>query len=130
MELQKKICKYCGKQEEMAKSCDTCLDCRIKLSKKVKTNSPRKYYWANREKILEELRKRRAKERAAGIKFAWPKEKAEKPRWTVEYIKTEGGYMWRAWFRNPATERLVKFESDEVFDTIALAKQDYCKATR
>lgn len=38
--------------------------------------------------------------------------------------------MWRAWFRNPSTGRLVKFESAQTFNTIDGARYDYEDATK
>lgn len=129
MALEKKACEYCGKLELMAHSCNACLACRIKQANKTKNKYARNYYERHRAKILQKMKDKRNKERAAGIKFAMPKEPKRAPRWTVEYIKLEGGYTWRAWFRNPETGRLVKFESGRQFETLLMAKKDYSKAT-
>jgi len=108
----------------MSKSQDDCLDCRIKKHReKERARSLAKYY-RYREKILE---KRRAKSKH----WHWDRTtEGRKNRWTLEFIKTKYGYMWRAWFRNPETERLVKFESARYFSKIEEAKEDYEKATR
>lgn len=135
MGLEIKICKMCGKREEMASGCDTCLACRVKLFNSKYMNTRRRYYIKNREAILEKAKARREKKiqldkEGGKIHRLKPEPKNKRSRWTVEYIKTGDGYSWRAWFRNPATDRLVKFESARVFIDILAAKNDYSKATR
>ena len=133
--IETKPCKTCGKVEEIAKGEDECLQCRIKRFY-AKANSHRHaYYIKNKERIakyMKDYRQRKKEtELSEGRKDVLPKEPVHKrKRWTVEFIKTEGGYTWRAWFRNPTTERLVKFVSAYVFNTIEGARNDYEKATR
>lgn len=135
MILEAKPCKTCGNVEEMAPSCNECLACRIRAYNNRNISSHRKYYLKNREQILEKAKKRREAEllkRKEGAQVAKVRKGRykERAKWTVEYIKTDEGYSWRAWFRNPATDRLVKFESARVFLDILAAQQDYTKATR
>lgn len=133
MPIVKKACKYCGKIEAMSESCEACLQCRVNIYNRTQSKSHRSYYLKNRARILQHMKEYRKKkiesEKQAGRRNELPKEN-HKRRWTVEFIKTEGGYSWRAWFRNPATDRLVKFESGRVFGDIVLAKADYTRATK
>lgn len=135
MGLEIKNCKYCGKLEEMAEGCDACLLCRVKKYQSKEINTARKYYLAHRKDILEKAKIRREKriqqEIDSGRQHVLHQERRKaRAKWTVEYIKTAEGYSWRAWFRNPATDRLVKFESARVFLDILAAQRDYTNATR
>lgn len=127
--LKKKACKKCGKLELMGPSCDECLSCRVKEYKEGGLSVKQIYYLKNRERLLK---------RAHENYFKWKHQKEARRNpyyknrrlFTVHFEKTEGGYSWRAWFRNPVTERLVKFESDGFFSTIKEAREDYLKATK
>lgn len=135
MGLEIKQCKSCGKLVELAKSCDICLSCRVRILKAGELDTHRRYYLKNRAVILlkaKDRREERAKEHKEGgkPKRVYIKSPKESPRWTVEFIKNEEGYSWRAWFRNPVTGRLVKFESAKSFSDIMFARNDYMKATR
>ena len=129
MPIEVKACKNCGKVEAMGLSCDLCLLCRIKKQQQRAAEIKRRYYEKNREKILEKAKiKKIAAKSKDGKLFEIPKTK--KVKWTVEFIKEGGRFSWRAWFRNPATERLVKFESSTDFCSLLSAQDDYRKATR
>ena len=112
----------------MGPSCDVCLSCRIKEYKEGGLTRKQIYYLKNRDKFRQKARENyhRRKKDPDGITTI----QRGRRRFTVHFEKTEGGYSWKAWFRNPLTERLVKFESDGFFSTIKEAKEDYLKATR
>lgn len=130
MPIEEKACKRCGKIEAMGHSCELCLNCRMLKYKQNENKTRKKYYERNREKILARMKEQRAAEKA-GIEYIRPSRNANKcSKWTVHYVKTDGGYMWRAYFRNPVTDRLVKFESDKTFATMLMAQADYDRATR
>lgn len=131
MPIEEKACKRCGKVEAMGHSCELCLNCRMIKYKSNERRVKRRYYERNREKILARMKAQRAAEKA-GIEFKpqHPQATHKRSKWTVQYVKTEGGYMWTAYFRNPATGRLVKFESDGTFATMLMAQADYDRATR
>ena len=135
MGLEIKHCKSCGKLVELSKSCDICLACRVRIYKAGKLDTHRKYYLKNRAVILSKAKAKREElakiEKEVGkTKPTTIRPRIERPKWTVEFIKTKEGYTWRAWFRNPVTERLVKFESAKTFSDIIFAQNDYLKATR
>lgn len=129
MGLQKKPCKKCGKIEEMGDSCDVCLDCRVKEYKEGGLSRKQIYYLLNRERFIKKARENYFKNRSAEMKERRECYKNSR-KFTVHFEKTEDGYSWKAWFRNPETERLVKFESDGYFDTIKEAREDYLQATK
>jgi hypothetical protein len=122
----KKACKFCGKIEEMAASCETCLACRIKKLHAGPNKSRHSYYLKNKKRILEQMKDLRLKKKT-GERI--PSKRFKPRRLTVHFIKTEGGYTWKAYFENPVTERLVRFESGQTFKTMLMAKEDYKKAT-
>ena len=130
MPIEEKACKNCGKIEAMAHSCDLCLNCRMLKYKSNERRIKRRYYERNREKILARMKEERAAKKSGQEYKPFDKYARPRAKWTVHYVKTEGGYIWRAYFRNPATERLVKFESDGVFATMLMAQADYLRATR
>lgn len=125
-----KTCEWCGKKEAMSASCGLCLSCRIKRDKEREARCKRRYYERHREKILAKMAVKRLTNRVKETEYR-PKDR-DKPasNWTVEFIKTEGGYTWRAWFRNEITGRLVKFEAGRSFSSLLVAKDDYKNATR
>lgn len=127
MPIEEKACKMCGRVEAMGHSCELCLACRIKKANKRANSHRRKYYEKNREKILARMKAQRAA-KDTFIAQVFKKIPNNRAKWTVEFIKTDGKYTWRAWFRNPDTERLVKFEAGRQFATIIMAKEDYRKA--
>lgn len=131
MPIEEKACKQCGKVEAMARSCELCLNCRMLQYKRNECKVKRRYYERNREKILARMKEQRVAKNA-GLSIAPIENKTARKRskWTVHFVKTEGGYMWTAYFRNDVTDRLVKFESGRVFATMLMAKSDYDKATR
>lgn len=129
MGLQKKQCKKCGKFEEMGDSCDTCLACRVKEYKEGGLTRKQIYYLLNRDRFIKKARENYFKNKSAEMKERRECYKNRR-KFTVHFEKTEGGYSWKAWFRNPETERLVKFESDGYFDTIKEAREDYLQATK
>lgn len=129
MGLQKKPCNKCGKIEEMGDDCNTCLSCRVKEYKEGGLSRKQIYYLLNRDRFIKKARENYFKNRSADIKERRECYKNRR-KFTVHFEKTEGGYSWKAWFRNPETERLVKFESDGYFDTIKEAREDYLQATK
>ena len=130
MPIEIKACKVCGKKEAMGHSCDLCLSCRIKRDRERETKCKRRYYERHREKILEKMAAKRYRKKEDFDKYVAQKRSKPASRWTVEFIKIEGGYTWRAWFRSEFTGRLVKFEAGRNFSSLLVAKDDYKNATR
>lgn len=123
-----KKCVICGKIEQMVSRLDMCLACRLKEQKEHTRNRKSKYYFDNRDKFREYAKqyyKRKQLKKAEGCKKNMFSQKT-----TVHYEKTEGGYYWKAYFRNPVTDRLVKFESGRFFENIKDAQKDYHEATK
>lgn len=122
-----KKCVRCGKVEQMVARLDMCLMCRLKAKKEKTKERKALYYFKNQEKMRAYSREYYRR------KHEWQQVKGgvdKRRRMTVHFEKTEGGYYWKAYFRNPVTERLVKFESARFFDTIKEARDDYNEATK
>lgn len=130
MPIEIKACRVCGKKEAMGTSCDLCLSCRIKRDREREARCKRRYYERHRERILAKMAEKRLEKRVANQSSNSRKRDRQASNWTVEFIKTEGGYTWRAWFRSEITGRLVKFEAARSFCSLLLAKADYNTATR
>lgn len=126
--IQQKACKKCGTVERMGPDCDTCLKCRVQEYKEGGLSRKQIYYLLNRERFIKKARENYFKNKKAKMQERRACYK-ERRKFTVHFEKTEGGYCWKAWFRNPDTERLVRFESDGYFDTIQKAREDYLQAT-
>lgn len=126
-----KACKVCGKVEQMAARLDLCLSCRLKAKKSKEKERKAQYYFQNANKMREYARNyyRTHRGKLAAISRN-NGEGHQRRHMTVHFEKTEGGYCWKAWFRNPETERLVKFESDGYFKRLKDARDDYYEATR
>ena len=129
MPIEIKACKICGKKEAMGHSCELCFMCRVKRDREREAKCKRRYYERHRAKILEKMAAKRYEKK--GIK----KEITIRPpinrsKWTVQFIKEDGGYTWRAYFRNEITGRLVKFEAGRCFSSLLVAKDDYKNATK
>lgn len=122
-----KTCVKCGKVEQMAARLDLCLTCRIQAKKDKIKERKAQYYFKNREKMRAYARNYYRKKQDAKPQKNF--EQSRQRRMTVHFEKTEGGYCWKAYFRNPVTDRLVKFESDGYFDTIKKAREDFLEAT-
>lgn len=121
-----KACRVCGKVEQMAARLDLCLSCRIKQKKERAKERKAQYYLENQAKMREYARNYYQTHKAKTNKSYG----TNKRRLTVHFEKTEGGYCWKAWFRNPETERLVKFESDGYFPKLKDARDDYYEAIK
>lgn len=125
-----KACKVCGKVEQMAKRLDLCFSCRLKQKKERTRERKAQYYIENQAKMREYARNYYQTHKAKTTRRYGKTGLSNKRRITVHFEKTEGGYCWKAWFRNPETERLVKFESDGYFKRLKDARDDYYEATR
>lgn len=125
-----KACKVCGKVEQMVKRLDMCFACRLKAKKEKEKERKAQYYFKNQEKMRQYSRNYYLKNKAKHLTPKRGDSLSNKRRITVHFEKTEGGYCWKAWFRNPETERLVKFESDGYFKRLKDARDDYYEATR
>lgn len=130
MPIEIKACKVCGKKEAMGHSCDLCLSCRVKRDREREARCKRRYYERHREKILSKMAEKRTQKKGIPKKYSPKSQDKPVANWTVEFIKTEGGYTWRAWFRSEITGRLVKFEAGRSFSSLLVAKDDYKNATR
>lgn len=130
MPIETKACKICGKEEAMGSKCELCLACRIKRDRESVARCKRRYYERHRAQILEKMSKRRFEKKGGGKKYVSQAQDKPASRWTVEFIKTEGGYTWRAWFRSEITGRLVKFEAGRTFSSLLVARSDYNAATK
>lgn len=124
-----KSCKVCGKVEQMSARLDMCLQCRLKAKKQKEKDRKAQYYFQNQERM-----RKYARDYYRKSKSSKEEKKTEggrkRPRITVHFEKTEGGYCWKAWFRNPETDRLVKFESDGYFPKLKEARDDYYEAIK
>lgn len=123
-----KACKVCGKVEQMAARLDMCLQCRLKAKKQKEKERKAQYYFQNQERMRKYARDYYRKSKNKEEKKTEGGRK--RPRITVHFEKSEGGYCWKAWFRNPETERLVKFESDGYFPKLKDARDDYYEAIK
>jgi hypothetical protein len=69
------------------------------------------------------------KKRAA--KFTKTKRRnAKRPQFTVEFEKKELKYRWRAWFRNPRNQKLLKVQSSIEFDNLKRARENFFQSKR
>ena len=152
IEEEKRACIDCGNIEAMSPWTKRCHECRLKRAAECDRKAHVTYYQRNRARLLaySKERQQRIKEQRKAEEAEYKKalgdmslschdkpkndtgrqkEVEKRGKWTVEFIKTEDGYTWRAWFRNPDTDRLVKFESAFYFDNIEAAQKDYMQAT-
>lgn len=128
--IETKACRVCGKVEQMAARLDLCLSCRLKAKKSKEKERKAQYYFQNAEKMREYARNYYRTHRAKTNFVSANGEGHQRRRMTVHFEKTEGGYCWKAYFRNPETDRLVKFESAQVFPRMKDARDDYYEATK
>lgn len=124
-----KACRVCGKVEQMANRLDLCFSCRLKAKKDKEKERKAQYYSQNRMKMREYARNYYRMHRGKAATSS-KGEGNHRRRMTVHFEKTEGGYCWKAYFRNPETERLVKFESAQFFPRLKDAREDYYEATK